>query len=422
MKKLLFFLLFIPFLLQAQDYIYVPEATKKVLALWRDADAVSITTAETIVEKFPKSSTNPFGYVILKPSDYSPTKSYPVWPFVHGAGGRGDGSSSALDALVSTQIPSNLKAAAEKYKFIIVAPQYADAGNNAVIDNAITKALALPGADATRLVGGCFSMGGGEMTRYVTSSQANADKFALLIVVAGLNGLQSAGLKYIVQSKLPVIYFHANDDKSASPSYSKNGLAAINALNPEIPAKGVFYTDGGHDITNRVYDADRFPWTGNEIPNNLYEYALNLTNDEPKAVPVLPGAVVPVAIAEDVTTTSNLVDLIGSKSRNAIPDKSKWACVGVPAGVNIWNVNACGYINCYKVNLPVEGKYTFRLTVADAAGQTATKDISVTYSKSGTPPVDPDPPVPPVKVIVSRFYYGGWELVIYADGSTDLKK
>ena len=392
MKKLLFLLLFIPFLLQAQ-----------------------------LVEKYPKSSTNPYGYVILKPSDYSPTKSYPVWPFVHGAGGRGDGSSSALDALVSTQIPSNLKAAAEKYKFIIVAPQYADAGNNAVIDNAITKALAVPGADASRLVGGCFSMGGGEMTRYVTSSQANADKFALLVVVAGLNGLQSAGIKYIVQSKLPVIYFHANNDPSASVNNSKNGMAAINALNPEIPAKGVFYTDGGHDITNRVFDADKFPWTGNEIPNNLYEYALSLTNETPATVPVLPGAVVPVALADDITTTTAVITLNGSKSRNYIDSKSKWSCVGVPAGVNIWNVNACNWIACPNITLPAEGVYKFRLTVADAAGQTATKDITVTYSKSGTPPTDSDPPLPPAKVIVGRFFYGGWELVIYSDGSTDKK-
>ncbi|MGN6418286.1 MAG: hypothetical protein ACTHMC_12390, partial [Pseudobacter sp.] len=376
-----------------------------------------------LVEKFPKSTTNPFGYVILKPSDYSATKSYPVWPFVHGAGGRGDGSSSALDALVSTQIPSNLKAAAEKYKFIIVAPQYADAGNNAVIDNAITKALAIPGADPSRLVGGCFSMGGGEMTRYVTSSQANADKFSLLVVVAGLNGLQSAGIKYIVQSKLPVVYFHANDDPSASVNYSKNGLAAINVLNPEIPAKGVFYTTGGHDITNRVYDADKFPWTGNEIPNNLYEYALSLTNETPAAVPVLPGPVVPVAVASDFSTTTGKIALIGSQSRNYVASKSKWECVGAPTGVNRWNINACSYIDCglgQVTQLPAEGKYIFRLTVADAAGQTATKDITVTYS-TGSTSTEPDPPVPPAKVIVGRFFYGGWELVIYSDGSTDKK-
>jgi predicted peptidase len=34
-------------------------------------------------------------------------------------------------------------------------------------------------------------------------------------------------------------------------------------------------------------------------------------------------------------------------------------------------------------------------------------------------PNPPDPPVPPLNVIVGRFFYGGWELIIYADGSTD---
>lgn len=31
----------------------------------------------------------------------------------------------------------------------------------------------------------------------------------------------------------------------------------------------------------------------------------------------------------------------------------------------------------------------------------------------------PLPPEPPVKVIVGRFFFGGWELIIYSDGSTD---
>jgi hypothetical protein len=388
MKKLLFLLLFFPVLLQAQ-----------------------------LVEKFPKSSTNAYGYVILKPTSYTTTGSYPVCLYVHGAGGRGDGSSSALDALVSTQIPSNVKAAAEKFKFIIVAPQYPDAGNNAVIDHAKAKGLAIPGANSSKLFNACFSMGGGEVTRYATASQANADAFSALIIVAGLNGLQSAGIKYITQSRLPVLYFHANNDPAASVNNSKNGMAAINALNPEIPAKGIFYADGGHDITNRVFDTDKFPWTGNEIPNNLYEYVLSLTNEAPAVVPVLPGAVVPVAIADDITTATGSIALIGNKSRNCVASKSKWECISAPSGVNRWNINACSYIDCgigQVTPLPAEGKYVFRLTVADATGQTATKDITVTYSKTGTTPTDPPPPA---KTIVAKL-----EIILYSDGTTETKK
>lgn len=370
-----------------------------------------------LVEKFPKSANNPIAELVIKPSSYAPTVNYPTILFVHGAAGRGDGSSSALDALYATEIPAALKEAIEKFKIIVVAPQYAEAGNNAVIDNAYAKAISIPGVDVNRIGGLCFSMGGGEFTRWVTASQENADKLSFLIVMAGLNGLQSAGLKYITQSRLPVIYFHANNDPSSSISNSKNGMVAINALSPEIPAKGVFYADGGHDITNRVLSTTLYPWTGNEIPNNVYEYVLPLTKDSPANVPALPGAVVPVAIAEDITTTTGKIALIGSKSRNYVASKSKWECISAPAGVNRWNINACSYIDCglgQVTPLPAEGKYTFRLTVADAAGLTATKDIAVTYSASGTTPTDPPPPT---KTVVAKL-----EITLYSDGTTETKK
>lgn len=385
MKKLLFLLLFLPLFLGAQ-----------------------------IVEKYPKASGNTYGYDILKPDSYTSTGSYTPVLFMHGAAGQGDGSSAGLDNVLS-QIPSNLREAINKYNLIVVAPQYSGAGNNAIMDHAISRVLAIPGVQSKKLIGTCFSMGGGEITRYISSSQENADKFSLIMVVAGLNGLQSAGIKYIVQSNLPVIYFHANNDPSASISHSKNGMAAINTLSPAIPAKGVFYADGGHDITNRVFSVSQFPWTGNEIPDNVYQYALTLTNDSPAAVPTTAGPVLPVAIADDITTTTSTIQLIGSKSRNAVADKSKWSCVSVPSGVSIWNVNACSYINCANVQLPAEGVYKFRLTVTDAAGQSAYKDISVTYSKSGTP-TEP-PPTTPTKTVIAKL-----EIIIYSDGTTETKK
>ncbi len=227
--------------------------------------------------------------------------------------------------------------------------------------------------------------------------------------------------QYITQSKLPVIYFHANNDPAASVNNSKNGLAAINALNPVIPAKGVFYADGGHDVTSRAFDVDRFPWTGNELPATLYEYALPLTKKihRPSCRSHLGlSCLWQLLIISTLTRTRSLWSEACLAMRLQI--SRKWSCIEAPAGVSIWSVNGCGYINCEKVILPAEGVYKFRLTVADAAGLTATKDITVIYSTSGTPQ-EPEPPLPPVKVIIGRFFYGGWELIIYNDGSTEKK-
>lgn len=335
-----------------------------------------------LIEKHPKSTTNAFGFVVIKPQDYSASVVYPLFVFVHGNGDRGTGIDNYANA-----IPSELKAAVDKFKFLVIAVQYDTPDTNAHIDHALNYASANLMIDLKRIGLGGFSLGGGEITRYVTTSLQNADKFAYVVSVGGLNKLIANGIKNIVDSKLPMLFFHSKGDDRANASNTNNAVSAINAANPVIPAKAILYEGSQHDVTNKVFNTTQYPWPGNEIPDTFWEYALALTKDAPITVPVKAGDVIPIAVAEDFETNVAEINLIGNKSRNYT--KAKWEVISVPEGINKYGVNLCAHIDCNNFVLPGEGKYVFNLIVEDSKKKISNKSITVTYSKGGVvePPV-----------------------------------
>lgn len=334
-----------------------------------------------IIEKHPKSTTNTYGFVVIKPQDYSASVVYPLFVFVHGNGDRGTGIDNYANA-----IPSELKAAADKFKFLVIAVQYDAPDTNAHIDHALNYASANLMIDLKKIGLGGFSLGGGEITRYVTTSLQNADKFAYVVIVGGLNRLITAGIKNIVDSKLPLLFFHSKNDPSANVKNTNDAVAAINTANPVIPAKAILYESNLHDVTNKVFSATQYPWVGNEIPDTLWDYVLTLTKDNPVIVPTTGGVIKPIAIADNITTTQAAVKLIGNRSRNYAT--AKWEVVSVPEGLNKYAVNLGAWID-YDVVLPREGVYVFRLVVIDKVGTADSVDITITYSKDGvvTPPI-----------------------------------
>lgn len=358
-----------------------------------------------ITEILPKTSTNEFGFLILKPEGYSASTAYPLGIFIHGNGNRGNGSLASLQQF-ATQIPSELKASIDKYKMVLVCPQY-DNPDTSCIDHVLSYASANLMYDVNRVILTAFSLGGRVITDWVTKSQQNADKISLLVNVAGLNGLNVTGIKYIHQSNLPTLFFHATNDDQANVSNTNNAVAAINTNNPGIKAVAILYSEGKHYIENMAYSSSKYAFVGNVIPNTLWDYALMFTKSNPTALPVSDGPVKPIAISADFITESPSIKLIGNLSRNC--NKGIWSVVAVPDGINRYSVNACAWIDC-DLTLPGEGKYIFKLTVMDTKGQTDTKDITVTYSK-GTIPEEP------VKKTVKAINHIGFTLY-FTDGTT----
>lgn len=357
----------------------------------------------------PISSSNTVGYGILKPNTYG-TKPAAAVIFVHGNAGVGDGSKSGVQMVLDSQVPSNLKDAVDKYNIVVLFPQYSNSTDIGYLDKMIQEARALPGVDISRVYFMCFSRGGELVTRFMSASASRASLVAGCVNIGALNVIDKPEeAQYIVSEKVPMVFFHASNDPSASVNNTKTAVATINAAGPTIPAKAVYYNSNQHDIANEVCSIEIFPFRGTETVNNIYEWMLLNSNDKPIGVPETGGTVLPVPIVEDFTTAVAKITLDGSRSRNINRDKCRWEKVSVPAGVNIWNVNTCNWRDC-ELTLPAEGKYVFRFIAVDDKGQSAFKDITVTYSKGGTIPTEP------VKKTVKSINHIGYWLT-FTDGT-----
>src|SRR5690606_28837667 len=180
------------------------------------------------------------------------------------------------------------------------------------------------------------------------------------VSVCGLNWISKA--KNIADAKLPMIFFHAQDDNTVSVSNTNNAVSAINANPMPVPAKKVIYPSGQLWIWWRVYDTDNRPLIDNEKPPTLYDLLLMNEQGKPVAVPVYESNMIAIAKA---TLEGNIVHLDGQQS---VGYKSAgWSVVKAPAGVSIYDpiiIEGGGWITG-KARLPKPGYYTFRLVIKD---------------------------------------------------------
>lgn len=368
--------------------------------------------------KFPKSTSNAYGFVLATPTS-GVVNNMPCIIHLHGVGGQGNGSDADLQRLVEGELPQELQKAADKYKIVVIAPQVADWNYTNAINHVKKYALDLLKVDANRIHLWGLSAGGSGVIGYISSSVTNASQFASSVIVCGAGTVSTSGAKNIGDAKLPTIFFHAQDDGTVNVSNTNTSVTNINNYINAFPAKKVIYSAGQHWIWGKVYHPDVWPWIGNES-KGLYEWALSVTRGNPKPVPeVAPSTEMIVRAGDDFTTTENKIRLDGSESTNW--KSASWRVVSVPNGVNIWGISACGYITCDNVSLPAQGEYQFELKCVDSKGAFKTDTVKVTYSNSGSSTTNPSPTTP-IKTIIARVYVGGYEFVLYSDGSSESKK
>jgi predicted esterase len=370
--------------------------------------------AQTIVA-FKKTATNPYGFIMAAPTN-GVVDNMPCIIHLHGVGGQGDGGDSALMRLVRGELPQELQKAAEKYKMVVIAPQVGDWNYTGAINHVKKYAIDVLKVDPDQIHLWGLSAGGSGVTGYVSASVSNASQFATAVSVCGAGTVSSSGGKNVSDAKLPMIFFHAQDDGTVSVSNSTNSVTNINNYNPLFPAKKVIYSAGQHWIWGKVYNPDVWPWIGNES-QGLYEWALSNTRLIHKLVPESAPSTEMIARAgDDFITTSQLIKLDGSKSTNY--KSAEWRTLTVPAGVNYWGVNACSWIWCENVKLGSAGDYTFELKCFDSKGAFKTDTVKVTYNPGGTVP---PPPPPPTKTIIARLFVGGFEVIVYSDKTAEVK-
>lgn len=379
-----------------------------------------------VVTKVPKSATNAVGFVEVKPSNYTNTRKYQLYVFLHGRDGQGDGTDSdfGLNRLTRGELPKEIVDAAEKYGFVVLAPQCSAGWQTSFTNHCVNYAKANLSIDwvvnRNQITG--LSMGGGGVWQYISSSVANAQNFATAVVVCGVSGISSA--QNIVDSKIAVWAFHAKNDGTVGYGNTTNSVNAINQRNPVVPAYMTLYESGDHWIWGRVYDPAGKPGIAGE-PVNTYEWAAMNEVGKPVAVPQAgPGAdfVAKAAMKvstkfyyNDTTVATPIVNLDGTTSTGAWKSAS-WKAISVPPGVSIWEpvVSTGGGWITATTAFPKEGTYTMQLAIRDINGKESTDNIVITYLKEGTPPT-PDP-----KKELGRIYIPKLNvfIVVYDDGTT----
>lgn len=386
-------------------------------------------------EKYYKSASILNGFVVMKPATFDPSKKYPFLIFLHGVGGRGDGSSNpwGLDVLVNSgEMPLNLKAACDKYGIILIAPQISADWQTGDIDTVYNWAKANLPVDLLQahLIG--MSLGGGGVLRYITSSLAAAQRFATAVPICPV--AWGTTWKNVVDAKLPCWFFHAANDSTVNVSSTNNAVTAINALAPSIPAVKTIYKGGGHSIwewacENTKPPAD--PTTADFLNNptkDIFQWMLMNTIDVPVPVPtgtVTPPVVVPppsttlqANAGADASITTDSFVLDGTASTGY--DDANWGIVSGPWGY--WNIKNMidtppGWWGIKQpVRNLIDGIYVWKLFVRNKAGQTSEDTMTLTVKKAATPP-------PPVKEIFvsAAVPAGATSVTVYTDKTVEFK-
>jgi poly(3-hydroxybutyrate) depolymerase len=379
-----------------------------------------------VVTKVPKSATNTVGFVEVKPSNYTNTRKYALYVFLHGRDGQGDGTDSdfGLNRLTRGELPKELVDAAEKYGFVVLAPQCPSGWNTTFTNHCVNYAKANLSIDwvvnRNEITG--LSMGGGGVWQYISSSVANANNFATAVVICGTGGMSNA--QVVADSKIAVWAFHAKNDGTVGYSNTTSAVNAINARNPVVPAYMTLYETGDHWIWGKVYDPAGKPGIKGE-PVNTYEWAAMNEVGKPVAVPQAgPGAdfVAKAAMKistkfyyNDTTVATPIVNLDGTTSTGAWKSAS-WKAIAVPPGVSIWEpvVSTGGGWITATTAFPKEGTYTMQLAIKDINGKESTDNIVITYTKEGTPP-PPDPKKELGRIFIPKL---NLFIVVYDDGTT----
>ena len=348
-----------------------------------------VASSQTETPRTVTIDNNCGGYLEYLPASYSanPTKKYPTLIYIHGGSSFGSGTAAALAIMPTVEgvpyyiaqgtFPSSIVTPyGDTASFIAICPQFertpiAPQDVKAVI----AYVLAHYQVDLNRLYLTGYSLGGGAVWQ-APYNQAAAQQLAAMVPVAGYNDpFYDTTAIFIAHANLPVWAIHSNADQTALPAWSINFVNAINSYNPPIPAIITLLNGLSHDSTVLAAYNPTFRPNG----KNIYEWLLTYARAYP-----------PIAKAGNDTSIVlpvNSVTLSGSQSTD--PQGSSlsylWTEVSGPAQYSISNATAANPV----ISGMLAGNYSFRLTVTDAAGLSASATVRIFV-------INPNASVPPV--------------------------
>lgn len=337
---------------------------------------VCLVSFQALAQQTAKITSSGTGYLEYLPPDYNKNSNiYPLVLFLHGIGERGTTSTdpatikSSLDKLTNAGMPRYIKNG-EKYPFIVISPQlkssYGTWPANYVMEvlNHVRKELRV---DPNRIYITGLSLGGFGTW---TTLGANPGVFAAALpICSGGNAIGKACT--IASTNIPIWAFHGTADNVVSHTVTTNMINAINACKPAPNplAKTTLFSGMGHNVWDKVYrETDALNWLtsfrlnggGSSTPSNQAP-TVNAGSDKTITLPT-----------KEATIQASASDPDGSIA--------SWKWTKISGGSASMSGETTSKVRVYNLS---EGIYTFRVTVTDNKGASASDDVTVTV-KSGT--------------------------------------
>lgn len=406
MKKiLLFLLLLVPALINAQKVEYYPKRELN----WNQIrqEGFSTLAAENI----------PAGQKLK------------LVIAIHGAGERSGGTIKNLENLVlgfdnngdgireTFFVTDDMKKAVNQYGLLLIIPTYEDKTffEPAQINYLYNWAQANYSLHPKMLLTG-FSYGGGAVVKYITSNIENANRVAYAIPCAATNHLVTASIPGL--AGVAVHAFSNDDDPTVDEVNTTNIVNSINASNPALKAIKTFFRKRDHGSDKEAWSLTPPKAPGGQgfidAAENIYQVFDDIiATGVPRQMKS--GAVIPsislVAnfnLSNEQVIDKNYFDLDASSSTGVRTDWQGYAWDVSPAEGGSWNARPEGGMYggpVKKLIALTTGKYTIKLTVRDAAGKTASKTAIATVNLSTA------------KFLIS--FDSDTDLITYSDGSTE---
>jgi hypothetical protein len=329
-----------------------------------------------------------FAIAVMLPNSFpeATTKKWKWAIICHGMGERSDGRQSHLEQLAekgfdwnvdgradSFFISEDMKKAVDLHETIIVVPTYSSFFEPEIVNRVYDHMIANFQGQPTFLFEG-FSLGGEAVFKYISSSEANAQRVHLAVPVAAPYGLSSAA---IAAKHGPVVHAFSNDkDDRVNSSNTTKQVSDINGQNPAIKAQYTLFRVDGHGGDKEamaltppkapngqgVIDAAETIWQLNDAIVAGTRRQIKSGTAQP--IPAPQPAPSPLPALQPVVSykvEGNDIHLIGDKSIGyKTGADGRWEFVSAPAGVTKAQVFPGGstYINA-DGKLPKPGTYKF---------------------------------------------------------------
>ncbi|HEY4147757.1 MAG TPA: T9SS type A sorting domain-containing protein [Chitinophagaceae bacterium] len=348
---------------------------------------------------------NFIGFYQFKPPGYDPNSShkYPLIISLAGVGEQGNGTTE-LPNMLDAGLPLYCSQGAtltfnyqgQQESFLMLAPQLSKSAgvwDEVYTDGIIAYAKANLNVDVNRIFLTGFSLGGGGVWRYVTSSAARAANIAGIVPISASPDYYTNGFCYVAQNQVATWAFQATDDATTPPSITGTAIAGVNGCSPQIPARERLYPDGSHAIWNtKVYDTTNY-W---QYPN-IYQWmmkvsrSINVAADQP---PVANAGTTNITLMVPVRDEDIVLNGLPSTDADDIVSVYKWTQLA-GTGATTWFPSTTGYGQADSSERPVAtivyyqngghnwldpGTYNYNLSIKDYKSQVSTTTIHITVA------------------------------------------